>query len=69
MAATTAPKREASSRSSGSPLPEAESPWFGAALRLLIALVLNAARAEKEGYAIDSVKDLRLSTHVSMLAL
>ncbi|XP_054829376.1 transmembrane protein 131 isoform X3 [Eublepharis macularius] len=49
-AVTAAPKREAASRSSGSPFPEAESPWLGAALRLLIALVLNAARAEKEAF-------------------
>ncbi|XP_015266688.1 PREDICTED: transmembrane protein 131 isoform X1 [Gekko japonicus] len=50
MAATAVPKREAASRSSGSPLPEADSPWLGAALRLLITLVLNAARAEKEAF-------------------
>uniref|UniRef100_A0ACB8ERW5 Uncharacterized protein n=1 Tax=Sphaerodactylus townsendi TaxID=933632 RepID=A0ACB8ERW5_9SAUR len=42
------PKQEASSHSSGSPLPKVKTPWFRAALLLLIMLVLNAAWAEKE---------------------
>ncbi|XP_062982361.1 transmembrane protein 131 [Elgaria multicarinata webbii] len=51
-------KREATSRSSGSSLPLTENPvaataaapWLGAALRLLVALLLNVARAEKEAF-------------------
>lgn len=52
-AATTAAvlKREAASRCSlpGSGTPAGAAPWVATALRLLIALSLNVARAEKEG--------------------
>ncbi|XP_077199567.1 transmembrane protein 131 [Paroedura picta] len=50
MAATAALKREAAPRFSGAPLAEADGAWLGAALRLLITLVLNVARAEKEAF-------------------
>ncbi|KAJ7319683.1 hypothetical protein JRQ81_019194 [Phrynocephalus forsythii] len=54
-----AAKREAASRLSGFSSPEAQSPktaswtavpWLGAALRLFVAVLLNAARAEKEAF-------------------
>ncbi|KAF7253195.1 hypothetical protein EYD10_00949 [Varanus komodoensis] len=59
MAAKVALKREETPRPSGSTLPVPENPaaaaaaaapWLGAALRLLVALLLNAARAEKEAF-------------------